>query len=239
MIKNYRFTYQRKGKHIFVPNDDCKRRGKEVIDFCSNLELPSYVYHYRPGGHVAALHEHRDNRFFFRIDLRNFYYAIGRNRVTRALHELKYKDARTCAEWSCVKNPYHIPSYTLPIGFVQSPFLATLVTLRSPIADAIEAAASNGVLVSIYFDDFVGSAPDRMSLAKAYEDMLTACAQANFVVNQSKLVPPSNAVVAFNCDLEHRVTAVRPDRVAEFYVTDRSDASIQSFEEYRLRVADD
>ncbi|ODR98591.1 hypothetical protein AUC68_09300 [Methyloceanibacter methanicus] len=236
MRENYRFSYQRKGKHIFVPNDECKRRGKDIIEFCAGIELPAYVYHYRSGGHVAALHAHRENSFFFRIDLKDFYYSIARNRVTRVLRGLRYRDARTSAEWSCVKNPYVRPSYTLPIGFVQSPILATLVTLQSPLVQAIEEAMAEGVLVSLYFDDFVGSAADKARLTSAYERILSACALANFIVNETKLAPPSDAIVAFNCNLTHQNSEVRLDRIAEFYADVRSTSSAQSFEDYCARV---
>ena len=47
---------------------------------------------------------------------RNFY-GIGRNRVTRALHQIGVEQARTHGKWSCVKNPYGDPSYALPYGF--------------------------------------------------------------------------------------------------------------------------
>lgn len=154
---NYKFTYQRKGKHVFVPNDECIRRGDELIEFCSTLPLPEYLYHYRKGGHVAALHRHREEEIFFRIDLKNFFYAIARNRVAAALHAAGFKEARDYAKWSCVKNPHNSPAYSLPIGFVQSPLLASLVFLRAPLSRAIEGAAKDGVFVSVYFDDLIGS----------------------------------------------------------------------------------
>ncbi len=31
------------------------------------VKFPEYFYHYKSGGHVAALHAHLQNAFFFRI----------------------------------------------------------------------------------------------------------------------------------------------------------------------------
>src|SRR5687768_13796623 len=162
MHLNYKFTFRHKNKNIFVPNDECLRRGKSVIRFCSKkFTLPPYFFHYQPGGHVAALHRHIRNQFFFRIDIENFFYSISRRRVAEALHAMVYRRARDYAKWSCVKNPGGGPAYALPIGFIQSPVLASIVMLRSPLAVAVERANANGVFVSVYFDDFVGSSMDR------------------------------------------------------------------------------
>jgi Reverse transcriptase (RNA-dependent DNA polymerase) len=234
---NYRYTYQRRGKHVFVPNDECIRRGEELIKFCSTLELPSYFYHYRKGGHVAALHQHRENRLFFRIDIKNFFYAIARHRVATALHATRFKEAREYAKWSCVKNPYKTPAYALPIGFVQSPLLASLAFLRAPLAKAIKGVVTSGVFISVYFDDLIGSSSDSKAIEKAYTVILNACIESNFPTNKVKLVPPERAIVAFNCDLTQGASTVTKDRVAEFYKEDHTDASISSFEYYRTRVA--
>jgi hypothetical protein len=165
----YKFTYVgRNGKHIFVPNNDCIRRDEILLRFCSqNVEFPAYFFHYQAGGHVAALHRHLENKFFFRIDIENFFYSISRNRVARTLHQKGFRNARSYADWSCVKNPFEKPSYSLPIGFVQSPVLASLAILGWPLATAIEGALANGVLISVYFDDFIGSAMDQETLASA------------------------------------------------------------------------
>lgn len=238
MPVNYDFTYERKGKHIFVPNEDCVRRGKSLIKFCRReIEFPSYFFHYNRGGHVAALHRHLQNQFFFRIDLENFFYSISRNRVAAGLHDIGFRQARDYAQWSCVKNPVRGPPYALPIGFVQSPVLASLVILRSPLAHAIDLANSEGVFVSVYFDDFIGSSADRGRLEIAYEAILGACAEANFVSNALKLAEPAPSVVAFNCDLSHGIAAVTEARVMKFFDARPTEAATRAFESYRARVA--
>jgi hypothetical protein len=66
-------------------------------------------------------------------------------RVTRALREWGYPGANTFAMWSCVRNPLPGPKHALPIGFVQSPLLASLALMKSEVADAIERARAKGV----------------------------------------------------------------------------------------------
>jgi len=96
MLLNYEYQWVRKGKYIFAPNDDCDRRAKQLIRFIErSVELPLCFYHYRKGGHVAALHQHLENQYFFKIDIRNFFYSISRNRIASVLHRIGYPYART------------------------------------------------------------------------------------------------------------------------------------------------
>src|SRR5690606_5864376 len=123
---NFDYSYPRKGKPVFVPSP----RGKQIgYDIKGQVEkayaFDSFVYHFRPGGHVVALHAHRNRAVVSRIDIDSFFYGIGRNRVVRALHGIGIARANHYARWSTVKNPYAEPSYALPYGFVQSPILAS------------------------------------------------------------------------------------------------------------------
>lgn len=238
MHVNYKNRFKHKGKHIFVPNDDCLRRGRKLIKrYASRAKFPTYFYHYQPGGHVAALHRHLENRFFFRIDIQNFYYSISRRRVAATLHDLGHSRARDLATWSCVKNPVAGPSYALPIGFIQSPLLASMVLLRTTLPRAIERATTNGVFVSVYFDDFIGSAPEVAPLVDAYEEVLQACKVGDLPTNVEKLVGPTDPIVAFNCSLEHGRAEVLPERVAKFHGDQPDAPAIAAFETYCARVA--
>ena len=65
MIENYKYKYRSRGKFIFVPNERCERRGRRMLEFFSKrVDFPEYFYHYKKGGHVAALHAHIENRLF-------------------------------------------------------------------------------------------------------------------------------------------------------------------------------
>ena len=238
MIENYKFKYPSRGKIIFVPNERCERKGKRIIDyFARRAKFPPYFYHYRSGGHIAALHAHLENKLFFKIDIQNFYYSIARLRVTRALRSYGFVGANTAAKWSCVVNPYGSPRHVLPIGFVQSPLLASLVLLKSPVREAMERAISNGVCISVYLDDFIGSHNDAGILEGAYNDIRKTCAMAGLIPNPAKLVAPGAAITAFNCDLTHGIVEVTNARVARFIAEGRSAEARTAFDDYRQRVA--
>jgi hypothetical protein len=238
---NYQFKYKTRGKFIFVPNERCERKGRRIIEFFSRrVVFPDYFYHYRSGGHVAALHAHIANSLFFKIDIQNFYYSIARERVTRVLRDHRYSGAQTLAKWSCVANPIagSARKHVLPIGFVQSPLLASLVLMKSPVMDAISRAIANGVCISVYLDDFVGSHNDTAVLAVAYDDIRVACANSGFIPNPNKLTPPSTAITVFNCALEQGSALVTPERVAKYYSQpNRSPSTDDAFEDYRSLVA--
>jgi hypothetical protein len=238
LIENYRFKYKTRGKWIYVPNDRCLQRAKHIIRFFNrDVSFPDYFYHYRSGGHVAALHAHLKNDFFFKIDVRNFFYSIARNRVARAFAAKGLRGAPTYAKWSTVRSPYENgPRYVLPIGFWQSPHIASLVLMQSPVATAIERARGRGVLVSVYLDDFIGSHRDDALLREVYEDIQTACIDANLVPNENKLVAPSKAIVAFNCNLIKGSAKVTDERVAEFFSVGHTELARRSFENYLERV---
>jgi Reverse transcriptase (RNA-dependent DNA polymerase) len=237
-LLNYIHKYQSRNKFIFTPNADCVRKGARLLRFFKRQVYPPYFFHYKPGGHVAALHSHLGNQFFFKIDLQNFFYSISRNRVASALHHFHFGPARDYAKWSCVVNPYQTElRHVLPIGFVQSPLLATLVLMRSPVIDAIDAAHALGCTVSVYFDDFIGSGPDVPTLTAAYNGILASFAGANFRANPRKLSPPADAIRAFNCDLAHGFAEVTPERMREFFAEPRNAASRQGFFDYCQRVA--
>ncbi|MGX1360698.1 reverse transcriptase domain-containing protein [Bradyrhizobium elkanii] len=235
MIINYEFKYRSRGKWFFVPNDKCERRGRRMLAyFKRRVVFPDYMYHFKNGGHVAALHAHLNNSLFFKIDIQNFYYSIARMRVTRALRHWGYPGANTFAVWSCVRNPLPGPPHALPIGFVQSSLLASLALMKSEVADAIDRAVAKGVCISVYLDDFIGSHNDLAVLTAAYEDIRHTCVAAGFIPNPGKLVPPQAAVTAFNCDLTNGTAEVNAARVAKYFSrTDRTVLSDAGFDEYR------
>lgn len=238
-ILNYEYKYQRRGKWIFVPNTHGERRAQQVLNFFRrSIRFPDFFYHYKSGGHVAALHDHLKNEFFFKIDIQNFFYSISRNRVQRALASNGMRGAPTYAKWSTVRSPYEGgPRYVLPIGFWQSPHIASLILMQSPIMSAIERARDKGIVVSVYLDDFVGSHADECVLREAYDDIRQACVDSNLIPNAEKLVEPSKAIVVFNCDLTKGFAKVTDARIASFLETSPDTHSQQGFDGYVARVA--
>ncbi len=239
MIENYQFKYRSRGKWIYKPKRGCDRRGQQVIDFIERcVDFPLYFYHFRSGGHVAALHEHLRNKLFFRIDIQNFFYSIARNRVHRALAKHGMRGAPIFAVWSTVRSPYpNGPKYVLPIGFKQSPHIASLILMHSPIVAAIEDQRAKGVIISVYLDDIVGSSEDEEALKSAYDAIKAACAAAHLTPNPEKLIEPAPKIVAFNCNLMSGTAEVTYERIAKFYAKYPNPSSRESFEAYVTRVA--
>jgi hypothetical protein len=125
----------------------------------------------------------------------------------------------------------------LPIGFVQSPLLASLVLIKSPVHEAIERAKDKGVVVSVYLDDFIGSHNDANVLTAAYDDIRQTCRSCGLIPNPRKLIPPNMAIEAFNCDLEHGAAILKQSRIDEYYAkVNRTPLGDLSFEQYKQRV---
>lgn len=235
-FENYTHSFELKGKPVFAPSERGRRIGNDIklkVEAAANFD--AFYHHLQPGGHVAALHAHRDNRYFARVDIERFFYGIGRNRVARAIRESGIRRATHYAKWSCVKNPYGDPSYSLPYGFIQSPCLATLVLMLSPVGVFLR-SLSRELTVSVYMDDISLSAADQARLMTAYEE-LTACMQhSGFALNAAKCRPPADMLDVFNCSLTGGRTQVLEDRVAKFFSVARTAASEASFMRYCATV---
>ena len=58
------------------------------------------------------------------------------------------------------------------------------------------------------------------------------------MLNPDKLIEPSKAIVAFNCNLKKGMAEVTADRIAKFYAKFPTPLARQSFEHYVDRVAE-
>jgi hypothetical protein len=241
MFQNYKWHWKRSGGKVFyAPKDGADRRGDLIIDFCDReVVFPLCFYHYRKGGHVVALHKHLENTIFFKIDIQNFFYSISRNRVAAALHQAGFPWARSFAKWSTVRNPHGIgPRYCLPIGFKQSPALASLVLMRSPVMAMVDKAEQAGAFVSIYLDDLIVSAKDVTLLDELFAGFLQAFADANLAPNPGKVIGPTTDITIFNCELRHGFARVTEERIAKYLEEERSAASLASFAAYCEKVSE-
>jgi hypothetical protein len=232
-FRNYLYTYASKsGKPIFSPNEEGRRIGSEVLSFLEpQFPFDKFMCHLKPGGHVAALHQHRENMFFIRTDLKNFFYSISKNRVSRVLEEAGVARPGYYAQWSCVKNPYSNPRYALPYGFVQSPALATLVLSRSCLGQYLR-DISRIATVSVFVDDIAISSNDEGILKNIFTDLTTKISDADFQLNGAKTIAPTSALKLFNCDLEFGRTVVTDARIALFENGQRSNPSKEAFDRY-------
>lgn len=231
-FENYSNLLQRNGKHFFFPSERGRRIGEDIKQRVENAyRFDDFYYHLRRGGHVEALHAHRANTYFCKIDLENFFYSVARIRVVRALRSIEIPRATHYGKWSCVKNPYDGPSYALPYGFVQSPILATLVLATSEIGCTLHRFAEN-LTVSVYVDDILLSSNDPQLLQARFKELLQAVDNAGFSVNANKRIAPRRDMTVFNCILRNGETIVTPDRAEEFYRMPRSAESRAGFERY-------
>ncbi len=233
---NIKYSYENgRGKSVFVPNDMCLKKGYELKGLIERVDFDPFYYHLRKGGHVAALHAHRPQRWFARVDIERFFYSISRNRVARSLYEIGVPKAGDFAKWSCVKSPYGSPAYALPYGFAQSPILATLVLSRSPVGDFLRSIVSE-VVVSAYVDDIAISGNDRDQLDVIFTQLAETIREADFSVNATKTAPTGEAIELFNCDLRFLRTAVTDERKGRFYSEKHTGDSEDGFDRYCLTI---
>lgn len=235
-IHNFDYSYQRKGKPVFVPSARGRKTGmrvKEAVE--TNFTFDAIYFHMSAGGHVAALHHHRDSAFFARIDIARFFYSISRRRVQSALSRIGVSQARIYAKWSTVRNPYGDPTYSLPYGFVQSPILASLVIATSAVGAALD-AISPDVKVSVYMDDIAISGDDLAAVQGVYEELIDLLQAEGFELNRDKLRAPSHAMDIFNCDLTHGRASVQDERIEAFLAGSPSQRSEDAFVAYCATV---
>lgn len=235
-IPNYAYSYKRKGKPVFAPNSIGRRIGREVKkEVEANYRFDPIYYHLRKGGHVAAMHYHRDSAYFSKIDIANFFYSISRRRVQSALDRIGIGNARFYAKWSTVANPFSAPSYALPYGFVQSPILASLVVATADLGVHLN-SLPNGVKVAVYVDDISLSSDDPNLLKEAFDATLAALEADGFSASINKSRPPALAVDIFNCDLSHERASVQDSRIAEFLAAMPTQEAQEAFEAYCASV---
>jgi hypothetical protein len=232
-FENFSYSFRNeRNKPVFVPNEKGYEVGyhlKGLVEHATTFE--PFYFHLRNGGHVAALHEHRKNRYFARVDLKNFFYSISRNRIARALREIKIPKAWYYAKCSCVKNQFGEPSYSLPYGFVQSPMLATLVFSRSVLGEFLR-ESQREITLLVYMDDIALSSPANDVLQKVFEELKTKIQEANFPINLEKTKPPTELMELFNCELELNRASVTEARQTAFYTESPSADAREAFERY-------
>lgn len=237
-FENFAYSFDNdKGKPVFVPTSRGRKIGDEVRTLVhERFEFEPHYYHFTKGAHVAALHAHRDHRFFARLDLKNFFYSVSRNRVKAALKEIGVPRAEHYAKWSTVRNPYEEPRYALPYGFPQSPLLASLALRQSALGSAIH-NLPHSILRSVYLDDIAVSADSHSDLVAAFGILKEAALVANFTLNDDKVSGPASQMDLFNCNLTHGNSKVSDERVAAFHEGERSANSLSGFESYRASVS--
>ncbi|ACS60285.1 hypothetical protein Rleg_5465 (plasmid) [Rhizobium leguminosarum bv. trifolii WSM1325] len=231
-FENFLHSYWKDDKPIFSPSEFGRELGNKLKAKVEKAyKFDSFVYHFKDGSHVVALHAHRKNQYFCRVDLQKFFYSIKRNRLRRALRTIGIEKPEYYAKWSTVKNPFPDGGYVVPYGFIQSPILATLVLSASAIGEFIR-GLHPAITASVYMDDICLSSGDEHALWVAFEGLKVAVEEANFTLNADKTREPAPQIDIFNISLESGDTQVLPQRVEQFFENERTQAGIDSFQTY-------
>jgi hypothetical protein len=236
-FQNFDYSYEKNGKWIFVPSalgreigNDLKQRVEQSITF------EDFYYHLQPGGHVGALHQHRNNQYFARLDISNFFYNISRSRLDRGLKECGIDKHTHYAKWSTVKNPYLAAGYAVPFGFVQSPILASLILKYSTLGKALTTLAGE-LTVSVFVDDIAVSSNSLEVATNGFNRLESSLIASGFSSNARKRREPSRKIEIFNCALAHNFAEVSEARISLFDSLERSVESKQAFKEYCEKIA--
>lgn len=207
------------GKWVFVPTDESLAEGQRIKNAIEHKwQPPTYYFHLRSGGHVAALHSHTSSQFFLRLDIQDFFGSVNRSRVTRCLKKIfGYADARFMANASTVNHPGNEKKVMLPYGFVQSPILASLALYNSALGSCLEHLSTrHQIHVSVYMDDIILSSKSREKLARAMLQIEKAATKSRFDFHPEKTEGPAPIVTAFNIELAQGDLSITPTRLLQF-----------------------
>jgi hypothetical protein len=210
-----------KGKTwVFVPNDESITFGaalKQAIE--EHWKIPHNYYHFKEGGHVAALRQHIHNSFFLRLDIDNFFGQINRSRITRNLNTFcTYANARQYAIESTVRDPDSKEAkYILPFGFVQSPILASLCLRKSALGGYLSSLSKQpNIVCNVYMDDILISGNDSKKLEDIGGQLEIDASRSRFPLSKTKREGPSESVTAFNVTITQGVLNITQTRMTEF-----------------------
>ncbi len=118
---------------------------------------------------------------------------------------------------STVKQPSPNLTHTLPFGYVQSPFLASLCLAKSRLGRLLsKLSSSNTIVVSVYVDDILISSTSSEELEKLLPQLESAAEKSNFQFNLTKQQGPSAEIEAFNIVIGPGSQTISELRFAEF-----------------------
>ncbi|BAL94982.1 hypothetical protein KAK07_05195 [Ideonella sp. 4Y16] len=213
--------FERKpGRWVFEPSPEARAEGVEVKELVeSHWKAPSYYFHLRQGGHVAALMRHQRSTCFVKVDIADFFGSVSRSRISRVLKEfVSHAEARRIATASTVQHPEDPARQILPYGFVQSPLLASLALHKSGLGKYLDQLhRENSVVVTVYVDDIIVSGNDPEELGDVLTTMKTKAQRSRLAFSDDKEQGPAATISAFNIELAAGTPlSVLPPKLAEF-----------------------
>ncbi len=187
--KRYKTFYLEKRdgskRKIDAPVNSLKVVQRWILDnILSKIRVSPYSFGFKSGEKgsplVKCAEKHKNNLYILKIDLRNFYPTIKRERVYYSFLDLGYN--------SCVSNLLTnacIYENVLPQGAVTSAYLANLVCRQ---LDARIAGYCNkrDIIYTRYADDLTFSCDNRDALHKSLHTIKRIIEGENFCLNSNK-----------------------------------------------------
>lgn len=209
----------KEGTWVFVPTKETIENGYKIKKRIENVwDSPDIFYHLKKGGHVKALRNHLDKKYFLHLDIKDFFGHINRSRVTRSLKDhLPYAEAREISMESTVRSPESSNSkYILPFGFVQSPIIASVCFSKSAFFGKLRSLCKDGFTLSVYMDDIILSHNNCDKLNEQMSSLKEASERSGFPLNEKKQEGPGECVTAFNVFLKQGELRIIPGKFDEF-----------------------
>lgn len=220
MQKNYDLCFKTPQKRwIFVPTNECRLKGEAFVEeIAKKWSPPGCFYHFKSGGHVAAIKLHKKHQYFAKLDIQKFFPSITKSKVVRSLKlaGFPYTRALTIAEWSVVASKDDKGKRILPYGFIQSQLIAAVCMDCSAMGSFVRNQIPKGVAISIYVDDIIISSNNKNQLEEVYEGLVSAIEAAGFLVNEEKSHSPKDSSTAFNIDFDNSKMAITDKRFSDF-----------------------
>lgn len=204
-------------KVVFVPDATTRAYGRILAGKIHKLwQPPGFYTHFAPGGYLPQLHEFARYHYFAKIDLSSFFPSLQKNRIARNLYRVlgSYKEAWGAAGMSCVP---HLGRLILPVGFVQSPIIATLCLANSRVGSTMrDIANGQRVRIQCYFDDIVLCSNSSYQLNRAFSEICTSIEDSGLALNSNKTKNARHQITVFNIECSYAKLRVTQARLALF-----------------------
>ncbi len=215
---NYDYCFLKNGKQIFAQSESSQVFGRKLAKKILKKWKPSQIYyHFRKGGHVSAVKAHAKNKYFIKLDIKNFFPSVTRNKVIRDLVRIGFK-FRDADEYAKISTVIVNDRAIIPFGFVQSSILSTLAFHKSKIGIYLDALSKNSDFkISVYVDDIIISSNSEDKLSKVLTDFKEKIDSSQFSLNTKKSSKKVKIkICAFNIDLRKKMIKINKKTIEEF-----------------------
>lgn len=216
--QNYEYSYLVNGKAIFSQTNSEKKFGKKLNKKLAKKKIfPEFYYHFRKGGHIEALRLHLNQKYFIKLDIKNFFPSVTRNKLTRDIKGIGFS-YELSDRYSRRSTVLQEGKYSLPYGFVQSNALASLAMHKSRLGKLLNDFNLNEDLyVSVYVDDIIISSDSRNALEDVLKDAKNIIKKTPFEFNFVKTSTLVNEnITSFNIDIKTGHMKVTSKKESEF-----------------------